>query len=394
MPQFNGTLNANEFYNALFNAYRLVTTFADGLDGLDSGLANRFKIDGGKYEDKLVYTDMDIIKSRVWDPTDTNVLATEQKVVPVQQVIEISQKRQIALTAGEYLAKRAWMKEDSFSSFNSVVQSQVGNTKKVYEQRLVSAYIGTMEAAMPSGKGSGQSVTINIASNATPSMRVREIGQVTADLIVDIKDSTRDYNDYGFMKSYDESKLLIIWNTKYLNEFRIKDLPVIFHKDGIIKFDGEKLPGRYFGHRITEDSYSTYSASTPTTGKPIDSDDGTYVPGDSHANGTLRALEEMDIKVSDVTTHVFPGDELPAGAVVYASSEVKIPCYIEDAKVIYKIVHVDSIKFPTGFETSTEFFNVKNLTTNRYLTWMYANPEYLYNYPMITAVENTVPAGD
>ena len=35
MAQFTGTLNVNEFYNSLFNAYRLITTFADGLDGLD-----------------------------------------------------------------------------------------------------------------------------------------------------------------------------------------------------------------------------------------------------------------------------------------------------------------------------------------------------------------------
>lgn len=387
MAAFSGSLNSNEFYNGLFNAYKLITTFADGLDGLDSTLANKFKMDGGAYRDKSVWTDMDIIKSRVWDPTDTNVLTVEQKVVPVQQEIVVNLKRQIGLNTDQYLSKRAWMEPNAFESFNSVVQAQVGNTKRVYEQRLVDAAVGTMEAAMPSSKGAKQAQTVLIGSSDSEDLRVRKIGKKIANILVDVKDSTRDFNDYGHMKSYDKESMMIVWNSAYLNEFNYVDLPVIYHKEGIIDFVGDQLPGRYFGTRITTTNYSTYSASTPAAGKPIDSDDGTYVPGSNNANGTLRALEEQDITVSAVTYHVFPGDELPAGAVVYASSEVKIPCYIEDAKIICKIMHKDSIKFLTSFETSTEFFNAKNLSTNRYLTWMYANPDYLRNYPLITLKE-------
>lgn len=387
MAAFTGSLNTNEFYSGLFNAYKLITTFADGLDGLDNSLANKFKMDGGNYHDKSVFTDMDIITSRVWDPSDTNVLATEQKVAPVQQEITVDQKRQIALTSDQYLSKRAWMEANAFESFNTVVQSQVGNTKKVYEQRLVDVATGTMEAAMPSGKGAGQAQTVLIGSSDAEDLRVRKIGKKIANIMVGVKDTTRDFNDYGFMKSYDKGSMMVVWNADYLNEFNYVDLPVIYHKEGIIDFVGDQLPGKYFGTRITASNYSTYSASTPAAGKPIDSDDGTYVPGSNHANGCLRALAEQDITVSGTTTHVFPGDELPAGAVVYASSEVKIPCYIEDAKVICKIMHKDSIKFLSGFETSTEFFNAKNLSTNRYLTWMYAYPVYLQNYPMITLKE-------
>ena len=54
MANFSGSLNANEFYNGLYNAYKLITTFADGLSGLDRGLASRFKADGGMYKDKSV----------------------------------------------------------------------------------------------------------------------------------------------------------------------------------------------------------------------------------------------------------------------------------------------------------------------------------------------------
>ena len=393
MAAFTGSLNANEFYNGLFNAYKLITTFASELDGLDNTLANKFKVDGGAYRDKSVWTSMDILKSRVWDPTDSNVLQKEQTVNPVQQEITVDQKRQIGLTTDQYLSKRAWMDESSFNSFNSVVQAQVGNTKKVYEQRLVGAATGTMEAEMPSSKGAGQSQTVVIATTDSEDLRVRKIGKKIANILVDLKDTTRDFNDYGFMQSYNKDQLMIVWNSGYLNEFNYVDLPVIYHKDGIIDFVGDQLPGRYFGVKITTSNYSDYSDSTPTAGKPIDSDDGTYVPGSNHANGCLRALAEQDITVSSTTTHVFPGDELPAGAVVYASSEVKIPCYIEDPTIICKIMHKDSIKYLSGFETSTEFFNPKNLTSNRYLTWMYAKPDYLRNFPLITLRE-VAPSGD
>lgn len=387
MAAFTGTLNTNEFYNGLFNAYRLITTFADGLSGLRNTLAEKFRYDGGAYHDKSVWTDTDILKSRVWDPTDTNVLTVEQKAEPVQQEIAVSLMRQIGLNTDEYLSKRAWMEPGAFTSFNSVVQAQVGNTKKVYEQRMVNTAVGTTVAAMPSGKGSGQAQNVPIAAADDESKRVRKIGRKIADVLIEVNDTTRDFNDYGFMKAYDKSDLMIVWNAAYLNEFEIMDLPVIFHDQNIITFDGEKLPGRYFGTKITTSNYSTYSASTPTAGKPIDSDDGTYVPGVGNANGTLRALEEQDITVSGTTTHVFPGDELPSGAVVYSSSAVQIPCYIEDPKIICKIMHKESFKYLSGFETSTEFYNAKNLSKNRYLTWMYAYPDYLRNYPLITFKE-------
>lgn len=387
MAAFTGTLNTNEFYSALFNAYKLITTFADNLDGLDNSLAAKFKMEGGKYRDKSVWTAVDIVASREWDPTDTNVLATEQKVKPLQQEMVLAEKRQIGLTTDQYLTKRAWMTPEAFESFNTVVQAQVSETKKVYEQRLVNTAVGTMEAEMPSSKGANQAQTVLIGASDSEDLRVRKIGKKIANILVNVQDTTRDFNDYGIMTAYAKGNLMIVWNADYLNEFNYVDLPVIYHKEGIIDFLGDQLPGRYFGTKITAANYAAYSASTPAAGKPIDSDDGTYVPGDGHVNGTLRALAEQDIIVSETTYHVFPGDELPVGAVVYASGAIKIPCYIENNKIICKIMHKDSIKYLSGFETSTEFFNPKNLSTNRYLTWMYAYPDYLRKYPLITLKE-------
>ena len=137
MANFTGTLNTNEWYNGLFNAYRLVETFSDSLTGLDNSLSERYKTDGGMYRDQSVYTDMDILYSREWDPTDNNVLEPEMKAKPVQQTIVLDKKRQIGLYVEQYLSKRAWMEEGIFDAFLSVVQSLVSKTRKVYEQRMV-----------------------------------------------------------------------------------------------------------------------------------------------------------------------------------------------------------------------------------------------------------------
>lgn len=372
MANFSGNLNANEFYDSLYNAYKLITTFASELDGLDDSLVTKFKADGGAYRDKSVWTAIDVLKSRVWDPTDTNVLQKEQTAKPVQQEIVVNQKRQIGLTTDQYLSKRAWMEENAFNAFNSAVQGEVGKTKNLYEVTLVNTAVGTMEAAMPSGKGAGQSQTVVIAGTDSPDLRVRKVGKKISDILVDLKNPSRKFNDYGFMQSYNKSQLMIIWNANYLNEFDMMDLPVIFHKDGIIDFVGDQLPGGYFGRAIT--------AGDIGSGKVIGTD-GAY----DSTKGTLHVARELDYN----DKHYFAGEELdPVGSYVAVVGGLEATdVYLEDPSIICKIMHKDSIKFLSGFETSTEFFNPKNLTSNRYLTWMYAKPDYLRNFPLITLRE-------
>ena len=151
------------------------------------------------------------------------------------------------------------------------------------------------------------------------------------------------------------------------------------------KFEEEVLPARYFGTLITASNISSFSASTPAAGKPIDSDDNTYVPGSNHANGCIRAAVEKDVTVSAVAYHVFPGDEIPAGATIVASTGDFLPgeVYIEQDDVICKVL----VKLPpymSAFEVGTSFFNPKSLTENHYLTFGHNTIEYLKNYPFIT----------
>ena len=66
--KFNGRLNTNEFYNSIYNAVRLYMIYADNLKGMDNkNLAEKYRTDGGMYHDQSVFTDMDVIYSRIWD---------------------------------------------------------------------------------------------------------------------------------------------------------------------------------------------------------------------------------------------------------------------------------------------------------------------------------------
>ena len=385
---FTGTLNTNEFYNGLFNAYRLITTFADGLDALDDSLANKFRSDGGMYHDKSVFTDMDVLMSREWDPSDTNVLAPELTVAPAQQEIVVSEKRQIGLYSEQYLSKRAWSLVEAFDAFNSVVQAQVSNTKKLYEQRLVDVFVGTNVTTI-GDQDHDIDVTTAVGSatgEEANRLEAQAIAQGIADLLVSIKDSTRDYNDYEFIKAYNESDLEIVWNSLFYNKILYTDLPTIYHKEDLLK-NGRRLPARYFG--------SATAAGT--------------------ANGTTdRAYGEYKIRVDGtgaysatgtVLKNVFPGDILPSGTPIVAHTTAlttaawtttyngrgytftvysTVHAYTEDSSIICKIIHKNGVRYLSSFETSTEFWNPKNLSTNRYLTWMYAEPVHLASYPFIT----------
>lgn len=363
-------LNANTVYSSLFNLIRLVGVLGAKLQ-IDNSNASRYKMEGGRYEDTLYWVSCDVLTSKAFDPTDANVLAPEQKVVPAYKTITVDTVRQIGLNLPTYfLSSQAFQTAGYFDEFTALAQSMIQKTRKLYDQRLVDTYIGTTESTV--GKQT-QTVTLTGSSAQDDTLAIAE---AVSNILFEMADTTRDYNDRQYMSAFEKGSVDILWNSKFYSKMIKVGLPVTFNKDGVLE-NGRTLPARYFGTPITTSNYSTYSASTPAAGKPIDSDDGTYVPGSNNANGTLRALAEQDITVSGTDYHVFPGDELPAGAVVYASSEVKIPCYIENPKVICKIISKDGAKYVSAIETETEFVNGKNHSRNMYLTFMYGGPDRL-----------------
>ena len=236
-------------------------------------------------------------------------------------------------------------------------------TKRVYDGTLYNVFIGTTKAS-----GAAQTREIDLAGargnastqNEADVLEAKAMAQALADLIVEMGDYSRDFNDYGNLRSYANDAIKVIWNAKYVNKIRKVDLPTIFHKDGLVdKFEEDVMPARYFG--------------TPNAAKVLAANN----------DGSYRSVLEKDYTVDEDTVHVFPGDLIPSGVDIAAGEG-----YAVDDKVIAKVL----VKLPpymSAFEVGTSFFNPKSLTENHYLTFGHNTIEYLKNYPFITLVEKS-----
>ena len=355
MATFSGQLRSNEIFSSLYNMIISQEVFADNL-GEHQTLVDKARVDGGLYGDTKLYYSTDVLKSVPWgnDAEAANLLALHRPEAPECQAIHLDIFRQICLTVDNYLSKRAWATEGAFSSFNSIMLGWMKETKRVYDGTLYNVFIGTTKAA-----GAGQTISVDL-SGATSltgvekeQMEAMLIAQKLADLMVAMGDYSRDFNDYGNLRSYAKDSIKVIWNSKYVNKIRKVDLPTIFHKDGLVdKFEEEILPERYFGDIQTE-------AHTSVAGE--------------------RSIVEKDYTVSSKTTHVFPGDLIPVGATVLANESYKAPAKDVICKVLVKLP-----PYMSAFEVGTSFFNAKSLTENHYLTFGHNTIEYLKNYPFIT----------
>lgn len=374
-------LNPNEIFATIFNMIISQQVFSDNIKGTGD-LAQRFKVDGTMYGDTKLFYATNALESREWtgDAEASNLLALHRPADPKVQYVQIDQARIIELTIDNYLTKRAWSDQGSFSQFNAVMIGWMGDTKRVYESRLINTFIGNTISGATRG-----TVTVDLTSASATDplygvsgeeknrMEAGYIAQDIADLLVDLKDTTEDFNDYGFLRSYNEDDFYYIFNSKFVNKIRKIDLPTVFHNDGLVeKMGKDALPKRYFGRAV--------AASDKGSGKIIDGSNQ-Y----DNTKGTIRSLVEKAWTVSTVRYHVFPGDVLPNGTTIgtsqtFADAEV----YIEDDTIIAKIVHKSSVPFMGAFETNTSFYNPISLTENKYLIWMYSKPCYLYNYPFLT----------
>lgn len=377
MPNFDGQLHQNEVFAALYNMIISQSVFADNIADTKSTLVDMARTDGSLYGDTKLYYSTDVLKSFAWtgDNEAANLLKLHRPQDPECQAITIDTFRMIPVTVDNYLTKRAFATEGSFSAFNSQVLSWIRDTKKIYDATMFNTFIGTHETT--EGK---QVKQIGIAAEpddatevnleAYNRLKAQAIAQGMADLLVDLEDVSRDYNDYGNLRSYNADDLVFVWNSAAVNEIRKVDLPTIFNKDGLVdKFAQHTLPARYFGNVNT--SAGTTSASNITVRSLIEKDYNTVEPNQVGY---------------DEKKHIFPGDLLP-GNTQYEANET----YGEDPSIICKVYHKNSVPLMTGFETGTEFYNARSLTETHYLIWAYNQLEHLKNYPFITV--KTVVAG-
>lgn len=348
MPtNYNGQLRSNEIFAAIYNMIISQQVFADNIAGTNAQLVDKARVDGSMHGDTKLYYSTDALKSSAWgnDAEAADLLKLYRPEDPSCQAIYLDKFRQIALTTDNYLSKRAWSTEGAFSSFNSVMKGWIRDTKRIYDATTYNCYFGTAESAV--GKQS-QEITISTAAGA--GNEAQQIADFVADLMVEMTDISRDFNDYGYLRSYNPSDIHIVWKSSVVNKMRHIDLPVIYHKDGVEKtLDmGTWLPDRYFG--------KVQTAATPG--------DGT----------TVRSLIEQEIG----DNHYFAGDLIKSGDTAPANTSYKT-----DDTILCKI-YVKLPPFMSAFEVGTSFFNPKSLTENNYLTWGHNTIQYLYNYPLIT----------
>ena len=342
---FAGRLNSNEIFASIYNMIISQEVFADNIKGTYSALVDKARVDGGLYGDTKLFYATDCLESAPWENDDEalNLLQLHRPEDPKCQSLVIDQFRQIRLTVDNYLSKRAWSTESAFSSFNSVMLGWIRETKRIYDATLYNTYIGTVESEVGE-----QQLPITPVEGQNDALTMAE---ALADLLVKLKDVSRDYNDYEFLRSYDEKDVIVVWNAKQYNTLKKIDMPVIFHTEGLLnEFDQEVLPARYFG--------------TINTGTKA---------GDG---STVRSLVEQTIG----SNHYFPGDLIKTGDTAPAGKS-----YNEDSTIAFKVMHKRSVPYMSAFEVGTSFFNPKSLTETHYLTFGYNTLEYLKNYPMITA---------
>ena len=346
MP-FNGTLNSNEIFGSIFNMIISQNVAADNVKGTNSALVEAARVDGSMYGDTKLYYATDALFPYDWTDDDEakNLLAIDRPTAPKVQEVTIDTFKQIRVTLDNYMSKRAFSTEGAFQSFNDVMRGWLRDTKRIYDSTTYNTFIGTTES-----KGAGQKIEITPIAGQNDALTMAE---ALADILTKLTDVSRDYNDYGFIRSYDESDLIVVWNAKHYNTLKKVDMPAIFHNEGLLsEFKQYVLPERYFGvPELVSNPQSDYVG-----GKP-----GTHL---------LKAMSGIKKFAGEQTVQ----DEQ------YAAGDV----YNLDSTIAFKIMHKDSVPYMSGFEVGTSFFNPRSLTETNYLTFGHNTLEYLKDKPFIT----------
>lgn len=367
---FNGQLNQNEIYSAIYNMIISQSVESDLIGGLDDSLTDIFRVDGSQYGDTKLFYDVQLghVNTFGGDSEAANLLSLDRAPAPNCTAVVLDQFKQIRLTVDNFLSKRAWGSEGIFGQFTTVLIGTMTMTKRVYFVKRINVALGI--AAAGGSLGTAQNVNVpikNLVSNGTMTQQgsadvvlkdteavnrlwVMNLFKAIDDLFVKMKDVSGDYNDLGYERSFRPEDFIIVWNNEFVSKIRNLDIPMIFDNSGFKPDYKYVLPSKYFGKRDT-----------------------------THTSSVANARTVDEIKVS--TTYYRPGDVLPTGTTVTAGST-----YTVDADVICKIIHKDAFKIMSGFEAATEFINARSLTQNHYLTFGFSDPlaSRLPAYPYIT----------
>jgi hypothetical protein len=368
MATFTGQLNPNKVLGFIYNMILRQTVTSDDIRGGGYGeLFDSAKEDVGLLGDQVLLYSTDALEVIDWngDEEAGNLLKLHRPASPEVQTFTIDTYKMIPLTLSAYLVKQAWSTEGAFQQFNDRMLAWMADTKRAFEVQFYNATLGT--TVSEEGK---QLDTVTITAGDDNSIFAREIAEKVANVYAEMKDYTTDYNDYGFLRSYAKDDLKLVLPASVANRIRKVELPVIFHKDGLLD-DFTVLPDRFFGEIVGESGTSTTNATNTNVRSLIEK---RYAV--SGADADDRAKQDVN---GNWYVLCRCGDLLPNN-VTFNKNEA----YQTRQDIAFKIVHKKALKFYSAFSAGTSFWNPRSLTTTHYSIFGYATPEKAYNYPLVT----------
>jgi hypothetical protein len=355
MANFTGTLNVNELYNALNNMIISQRIFDIKIE--EPTLADMLKVDGTLYGDTKLYYSLDVGPTYEWqnDLEAPNLLSINRNNTVKVESVTLDKFRQANITIDSHLTKRAWSTEGAFSQFNGILTSSISQAKAIFENGYINTYIGTHKQNLPKSIQNVDVSDLTAAKNAVEQESLnRIVGQRAAakieQIFIDLKKNSRDYNEYGHIRSYNKSDFIIVWNSLFKSSILNIDLPTVYNNQDIkSKFQGVDLDFSYFGNEATISTATAY----------------TYSLTEQLINGV----------------HYWPGEKIATGATVTGAK-----VYNADPTILCKIISKEGNPFLSSFEVGTSFYNPRSLTENHYLTWGYNTMVSLKEFPFITVI--------
>ena len=367
---FDGTLNSNVIYNALFNVKILFQKFAPNTVRRDEIVSLLDKA-VGMYGDTGIMQGMDIQGTYEFtmDAEAPKLLAINRNKTQKVEKFSISNWRQTDVTNDAYISKRAFLDEGSFAMFNGYLVSTLSKAMDAFESGFVKSSLGTYTSE-------NENTTIRVkmpasdGTETTERLRASAIRKAILDLQDDLKDNQRKYNGYNFYSSYDWNDFTPVFSSKYVNEVNAQALYSTFNPEYLKSANGSrKWTPKWFGTPITENGITPTNNTTVYSLVEINSDETTNFPLSSE-------------QLTQGVYRIFPGDLLP-GSFEYFANEA----YTKDDKVIAKVFAPEYVYYMTGYEQGESFYNPRSATTNHYQRKGYSPVQVSRFAPFITLIE-------
>lgn len=369
-PAYNGVLNSNEIYNALFNLRILFQKLAPQTVKRDEIVSLVDKATG-MYGDTGVIQGMDIQGTYDFgmDAEAPKLLDINRNKTQKIESFVIDKFRQTDVTNDAYISKRAFLDEGAFALFNGYIVGTLSKAMDAFESGMVKASLGTF-TAIPAA----MNVTITLppvdGTEATERIRAAKIKEAILNLKADMADNSRKYNGYNFYASYDWNDFTAAWNAKYINAINSLALYNSFNPEYIKEAtDGRIWTPKWFGNVLTTAGTTTASNTDIYSLVEINSDESTNFPLTS-------------TQLSQGVYRIFPGDLLP-DSFNYGANEA----YQRDDKVIAKVFAPEYVYYMTGYQQGDSFYNPRSATTNHYLRKGFSDVTISKFRPFITIKE-------